>query len=217
MNSKIKVVRNVAAMACLGALVVAGCSTTGPERAARAAASMETVKAEVEKVNGQIDVTLAALNDLVSKPQENLKPQFDAYTQAVKELEAQAKLVGQRADDMRASGAAYFEAWEKSSTEITNPELRQHSEQRHAKLQQSFQTISEEYTQSQEKFGPFLASLADIQKLLSMDLTSNGLTLVTDLVKKANADGAAAKEEIEAVAKELGNVARLLAPPAPTS
>jgi hypothetical protein len=195
-----------------GALLLAAvatacsCSMTQEEQASQAASSMQKTRAEVQKTSDQIDVTLKALNDLVEKPQANLRPQYQAFTGTIEGLKAQANLVKTRADEMRAQGTAYFKDWEQDPDAPISPELKA-----------SYGNIAGEFTKARDAFNPFLDSLADIQKFLGMDLTGSGIVGVGDLAKQANANGAEVKARIQAVSKELDTVAKLLSPAKPAS
>jgi len=195
-----------------GALLLAavatayGCAATQGEQASLAAESMQKTQVEVQKVSDQIDVTLKALNDLVEKPQANLRPQYEAFTGTIDGLKAQAALVKKRADDMREQGTAYFKDWEKDPGAPISPELKA-----------SYANIAGEFTKARDAFNPFLDSLADTQKLLGMDLTGTGVVSVIGLAKEANANAQEVKARLQAVSKELDTVAKLLAPAKPAA
>lgn len=187
-----------------------GCSTTGPERAARAGESMQTVRGGIEKISAQVDKTVAALTDLVNNPQADLRPQFDAYTKELDELDTQRTLLKQRADAMRARRDEYFRGWKADTDEITNPELKEHAEARRAQLEERFQNIATSMEKAKELSEPLLAALHDAKALLSLDLTPKGVASLSDPVEKVNSTAEDLKEEINKILEELDGVAELL-------
>lgn len=194
-------------------LSLCGCSMTGPERADQAANGMQATGAQVEGLKAGIDGGLSTLNDLTQKPQADIKPQFDAFTKAVVELERQSKLIGQRSEEMRAKAGAYFKAWEEDIAKISSPDLRKHSTDRRATLLGSFEKAQTSCGKTREAFDKLVVDLRDIQKVLSLDLTKTGLGLVADQAKKANTDGAAVKKQLDGMAQELAEVAKSVKPP----
>jgi hypothetical protein len=182
-------------------VTVCGCSMTQKEQASMTAGSMQQTNAELMKVADQIDVTLAALNDLAENPQSNLKPQYETFAAAVAGLQTQADITKKRAEEMRAQGAAYFDAWNYDSDAPVSP-----------KVKASYDKIAQESAKARDAFNPFLVSLADIKKLVGMDITGTGVNLIQDLVKKANAEAQDVKASIQAVLTEVDTVSKLIAP-----
>jgi uncharacterized protein YhaN len=204
--------RLAAASFCLvAALALAsGCSSTGPERAVQATDSIDALVAEMAKVKGGVDQSLSALDNMVNKPSANLKGQFDAYSQSVAALDGHAKAVGDRVAAMKGRGDDYFKAWEETSASLSSEEMRQYSEERRGKLSAAYADIQEKTGKTKDDFGPFIASLKDIQTYLGLDLTANGLQGVGTLVEKAQAAGTKVKENIDAVTKDCETVKGLL-------
>jgi len=203
---------SAASFSFLAALaLVSGCSSTAPERAAMAVDSIDGLVSEMKNVQGGVDQALAALDALVSKPSDDLKGQFDAYTQSVAALDQHAKAVGDRAEAMKARGQEYFKGWEETSASLSSDEMRQYSEERRAKLNAAYSDIQEKTSEAKEEFAPFITSLKDVQSYLSLDLTTTGLQSVGDLAKKAKSQGADLKESIDSVVKDLETVRGLLA------
>ena len=188
-------------MAVVLIMAVVGCSMSQKEQAAVTAKSMQETNADLQKVIDQIDVTLAALNDLAEKPQSNLKPQYEAFTAAVAGLKTQADLTKKRAEEMRSQGTAYFDTWEEDPDAPISPEVKA-----------SYEKIADEAAKARDAFDPFLDSLADVQKLLGMDLTGSGVSLIQDLVKKANSEAQDVKKSLQTVLDEIDALSKTLSP-----
>lgn len=99
MSKNIGVMKYAALLAASATIFFAGgCKTTGTERAAKAAESLEAMQAEIGKANDQIGVSVAALNDLVKSPKEDPKPQYVAFTTAMDALDAQLEALKSRSE-----------------------------------------------------------------------------------------------------------------------
>lgn len=194
-----------------GLLVVSlGCSTTGQEQASQAATSLEETRTEIAGVSAALDKAVATLTDLAEKPQPDLKPQFDAYKASVEELDAQAKKVAASAQEMRARGEEYFKSWEKGLTDINNPELRQISADRRAALSGHYKRVTEGYQKAKEAFLPLFTQLNDVQRVLGLDLTDNGVKMAAASASEAKKSAAIVKKELSGVSAELDEMAKVL-------
>jgi hypothetical protein len=185
-----------------GAFVVLPGCASDPDRAGTSSA-MQSFALETAKVNDSIDGATQALKALMESPGESLKPSLSAYSNSLKVVEARASSVRKRAAEMKARGKEYFKAWESGSDTGL-------SKERHAQLTAAYGKIQEQMLSAKEAFGPYLASLQDIQKLVSMDLTEEGLASAEPLASKAQAGAAEVKARIHAVAEQVNAVSGLL-------
>ena len=207
--------RHIVAALAAGILIfqVAGCKTTGTERAARASESLAALQAEIQKTSDQLGVSVTALDDLVKNPNPDLKPQFDTFSKAMEVLEAQIAATRSRSEAMKARGKEYFTAWEEDSKALSSQEMREYSMERRSQLNATYDTIKAEVQSVGELGKPLMDALRDTRRVLSMDLTPAGLDLAKGPAEKATASAAELRTEIEKLQKDLDGVAKLLAPP----
>jgi hypothetical protein len=187
-----------------------GCSTTGQEKASQAATSLQETRTQIAGVETALDKAVSDLTDLAEQPKPDLKPQYDAYTASVTALESHAKAVAASAKEMRTLGEEYFKSWEKNLGDINNPELRQISADRRAKLSGHYQKVTEGYEKAKSAFDPLMVQLADVRKVLGLDLTDNGLKLAETSAKEAKRSAVGVKKELEGVRTELDELAKVL-------
>jgi Protein of unknown function (DUF2959) len=187
-------------IACVlsGALAALPACASSPDTAGTASA-MDSFALEMAKVNDSIDGATQALKTLMQSTGENVKSSFTAFSNSVKVVDARASNVRARADEMKTRGDEYFKAWESGSDTGM-------SKERHAELTSAYGKIKEEMLSAKEAFGPYLASLKDIQKLLSLDLTPQGLASAEPLASRAQADAADVKSRIKAVSEQVNAV-----------
>ena len=177
----------------------AGCSS-GPDAQATVD-SMGTFGLETAKVKDSIDDTIRALDVLSRAEASDIKVGFDAYAKSLVALDDQAKVVRGHAEEMKASGDAFFKEREASAT--VSPERR-------AELSASYTRIKENMALAKDKFTPFLASLKDIESYVSLDPSLKGINSMANLVKKAKDNGAQVKSSIEAVLLQVNSVRGML-------
>src|SRR5436305_1082466 len=75
----------------LAALPLGGCMSTGYNKSDATARSLEQAAVEVQAQSHALDVTVAALNDLVSNPAPDFRPQFITFSRSLDQLLASAK------------------------------------------------------------------------------------------------------------------------------
>src|ERR1043166_155224 len=74
----------------LAVLSLAGCSSTPYRKGDAAAMSLQDASSEVQGQSRALEVAMGTLDDLVTKPEMDLKPQFKRLSTAVDELTAHA-------------------------------------------------------------------------------------------------------------------------------
>jgi len=182
---------------------VTGCATANYNKSAATAATLNESSGLIAKGSTQIDLSLAALNDLVSNPQPDLRNQFQAYVSAVDALDATAKDVASENEAMKMQGAAYFNEWDQEIATIQNEDIRNRSETRRGEVAARFTRIGEQYDEARGAFLPYMSDLRDVQKFLSNDLTSGGLAAIKDAAAKAATDAVPVKESLARLSEQF--------------
>jgi hypothetical protein len=180
----------------IAAGLVTGCATTGYEKADSTATTLSMSSDMVAKGNVLIDETLVNLNDLVSHPGPDLHKQFNDFNNSVNELGLTARDITVKSERMKVQGAAYFKNWDNEMAKIKNEDIRQRSEARKNEVSAHFNRITRLYEEAKAAFVPYMSDLRDVQKFLSVDLTSGGLLAIRDIVAKATEHATPLKESI---------------------
>ena len=163
----------------------AGCQSTAYKKSDAAANSLERAAAEVQAETREIDVTLEALNDLVTNPAPDLKPQFVRFNTALDRLTASAQQTDATRLRMEQKSTEYFTAWDQQVPAINFGVIRERSEARRAEVTNHFYSVNSRYLDAQAVVWPLINYFKDIRKALSVDLTSAGLASVKDIVNNA--------------------------------
>jgi hypothetical protein len=215
-TKKLNFISNLVLAALLA--VVAGCKTSNYETGNATAEGLRASADKIQTAKGQLDSTLAALNDLVNNP-TNLPTQYTAFSSAVTGLQSSAKDVDAKVTDMRTKGAAYFQTWDEQLAQIKNEDIKSRSEARKKEVQDQFTKIKLSYTEIGDAYRPFISDLQDIQTALGTDLTAGGIAAIKGAAQKANQDAVPLKKAGDDLSSELTNlgVAMSASVPAPAA
>lgn len=183
-----------------------GCADKGYQKADIAAQALITAKAEASAAQIQLNKTVDLLDNLVNKPAADLKPQYQAYSDAVKQLTTQADKLHSRANAMSEKKAAWFKQWEAELQQIKDPTIRAASQTRVDAAKAEFTSVADAYRAVQQSFGPLRQHLQDVNTALSNDLTQGGVKSVQPIFVTIKADQAATNKDIDALSAQLSRV-----------
>ncbi|MHB8523890.1 MAG: DUF2959 family protein [Limisphaerales bacterium] len=191
---------------------IAGCASTGNDKAASTARSLAESSSMIVKGNTLIDQTLASLNDLVSNSNPDLRKQFKTFNSSVKDLGSTARDVSSKAAEMKSQGAAYFAMWDQETAKMQNEDIRNRSEARKDAVASRFARISQQYDETQTAFQPFMSDLHDVQKFLGTDLTAGGLAAIKEVAANATRDAMPLKESLRKLSDQFTSLGLSMSP-----
>jgi uncharacterized phage infection (PIP) family protein YhgE len=210
MNTNKLMVNLCAFAVVIGSLT--GCATANYNKSASTAATLNKSSEMITQGSVQIDASLAALNDLVTNPQPDLRNQFQTYVSSVDALDATAKDVASENEAMKLQGAAYFNEWDNETATIHNEDIRNRSEARRNEVAAHFASISAQYDETRSAFLPYMSDLRDVQKFLANDLTSGGLAAIKEPAAKATTDATAVKESLDRLSDQFKDLGASMSP-----
>jgi hypothetical protein len=206
----------LAAAVAVAGVWLAGCRTTVYRQGDRAAGSAQMAALEVQTQGQNLGAIMTTLSNLVYQPAADLKPQFQAFSSALDRLVAATQHGGMTGTHLVRSNAAFFAAWTKQLTTITNADVRSRSEARKKEVNDQFNAAHKQYAQAQGALCSLVDYLQDVRKALSMDLTANGLEAAKPLVSTASTDAgqvqtalAQARTELTALGTAMSSVSGL--------
>ena len=205
-------------MAASLALALTGCDSMGYQKGSKTGADIQAAANRIAALPNSIDQTIAALNDLVEKPQPDLRPQFKAFSSQLAEMSSEAKDIAAKRRSMAEEGKRFFAKWDEELAKIQNENIKARAQSRKQEVTQKLQAIKQSYAEAETAFEPFLADLKDVQKYLSVDLTSGGIAAMKSTAAKATKESVPLKQTISRLAsdfKSLGLAMSPVTPPAP--
>src|ERR1051325_7969749 len=174
----------------LALLSLAGCSSTPYRKGDAAAMSLQDASSEVQGQSRALEVAMGTLDDLVNKPEMDLKPQFKRFSKAVDTLAAYARRNNRSEARVSRKSAAYFEEWNKQLASMNYDVVRERSQARKNEVTKYLDSVDQRYREAQDAMGPLLSYLYDVRKALDNDLTPGGVESIKPIAGKAreNAD-----------------------------
>lgn len=192
----------------------AACASSTPDRAAKAASSLEVMHGNSAKARAQIDTVLTSLDALLNAPADRLRETYDRYDRDVKQMNAYAADMRENDADLRTNGNSYLKQWQRDASNVSDPELRALSEQRRDQIVRSTQDMRANVTEAAGSFAAFLRDINDIQKVIGNDLTPAGQWNVkqTTVAQTARSEGARVKMAVQKAENAIAGVRTQITP-----
>ena len=212
MQRSVCTVRTVVTLfGCLALLT--GCSSNGKpaKESAQTVQGLGDTRKALVRAKEQVNETTAAMNALASGGGD-MKSNYARFSQAVAETQRQGEMARKRGADMREQADAYIASWQREMADVDNPELRAGVEARRERVRQNFDGIRTSAHAARDAYEPYMKDLQDIQKVLAMDLTPQGVQTVRPVIDKANADARIVNERLDALIGKLDNVSAGMTP-----
>jgi hypothetical protein len=170
------------------AVFLACCKSPAYNQGNMTAADIQTTADRMAVMPDQINKTMASLNDLVQNPQADLRPQYEQFAANLDQTDSLSKEIATARKAMGEKGKEYLARWDEQIAQIQNPDIKARSQARRDDVAQRLMAIKAGYTESCSAFKPLMADLTDVQKYLSVDLTTAGIATIKDPVAKASRD-----------------------------
>lgn len=178
-------------------ITAVACSTTGMQRSEEVQSNMQTVDNDIKLIVVQLDAIGSSLDELTRPGQSDVKRAFDVFSNNVSKIEKMEKDFSKHADQMTKSGKTYFEAWDKNKNQYDNPEIQRNSDARRATLGRTYDKIGENNQGVKEAFRVYVSDITEIEKYVSNDLTTKGITSIASLSDKTVRNGDHLKNEMK--------------------
>ena len=174
------------------------------------AASIRKAREEASSTAQQLNTTLSTLNTLVFDTKGDLTTAYKDFEAQIPNTKAAAETTRARLAKMTEEKGKYFGAWEQTINSINNKSLQSKAKKRMESADKSYSRIESALTEAGEKFRPFLSDLADVQKVLSHDVTKNGIKSVKGTVRDANFNYKSVSNAINDALKEMQKMEKAL-------
>jgi hypothetical protein len=195
--------RVIQVFTCVALLSVCSCASTNYKKADAASESLQKAGRQIQAESYTIDLTLAALDDLVNKPAADLKPQFERFNASLDRLVAASNRAQKAADTAHKKSADYFENWDKQTADIKFDAVRDQSVSRKTQVSNEFSTLDQRYSENQAVMEPLISYLQDIRTALSTDLTAGGIQSVKPLADNAQQNARKVQAALARLSNEL--------------
>jgi len=183
----------------------AACATSTPDRAVKAASSLEVMQDNSSRARAQIDTVLTSLETMLNASPDHLREAYDRYDKDVKQMNAYAADMRENDADLRSNGNAYLAQWQRDASNVSDPELRAVAEQRRSQIARSSEEMRSKVTLAAGSFAMFLRDINDIKKVIGNDLTPVGQRNVrnTAVAQTANTEASRVKAAVHSAEQAI--------------
>jgi FtsZ-binding cell division protein ZapB len=190
------------------------CATSAPDRAAKAASSLDVMQQNSAKARAQIDTVLVSLDTMLNAPADRLRETYDRYDKDVKKMNQYADAIRENDTDLRKNGNTYLAQWQRDSSKVSDPELRALAQQRRDQVARSSQSMRSTLTSAAGSFEAFLRDINDIHKVIGNDLTLTGQANIkqTTVAQTAQSEGARVKIAIRDAEQAIDSLRSQITP-----
>jgi hypothetical protein len=195
-------------------LLFVACASSAPDRAAKAASSLDVMQQNSSKARAQIDTVLSSLDTMLNAPADRLREAYDRYDKDVKKMNQYADAIRENDTDLRKNGNTYLAQWQRDASNVSDPELRAIAEQRRGQIAQSSQSMRSTLTSAAGSFEAFLRDINDIRKVMGNDLTLTAQANVkqTTVAQTAGSNGDRVKSAIRDAERALESLRSQITP-----
>ena len=154
-----------------------GCSTTA-SLPPNIAMGLEGLRNEGVSLRGQVEKTVGALNELMSKPQVDLSTQYQSYTHELGILENKLEQAREQRTATENVVREQFLAWDENLKKLRNEQTRASAAERRAATDATYSAIQQKIAELKKEWTPFVNDLKDIRQYLKSDLSKEGLQVM---------------------------------------
>jgi len=169
--------RSILASVAVGIVVSmfsVGCSTPA-SLPPSVAVGLDGLRNEAVSLRGQIEKTVGALKEMMSKPQVDLSPQYQSFTHELGILEAKVEEARQQRAGTETIVKDQFKAWDENLKQLRNEESRQRAAERRADTEATYSGIQQKIAELKKEWTPFITDIKDTRQYLKSDLSKEGL------------------------------------------
>jgi ElaB/YqjD/DUF883 family membrane-anchored ribosome-binding protein len=171
----------------VGASLVGVAQDEGVKQVQQLIKKANSVIESITAAKVQLQKTMEAYNAVLAP---DVKDRRDAYKKLQKEMATSDKKraeVSTRANEMNTEADKLFKSWEGSTAAISDPDLRQRSEQRLTAVKERFGEIRTNGQKASELYATFMKSLQDQVTFLGHDLNPSAVAALKPNAEKLNA------------------------------
>jgi Protein of unknown function (DUF2959) len=189
MNRRPSMTRTVIGVSLMivGASLVGVAQDEGVKQVQQLIKKANSVIESITAAKVQLQKTMEAYNAVLAP---DVKDRRDAYKKLQKEMATSDKKraeVSTRANEMNTEADKLFKSWEGSTAAISDPDLRQRSEQRLTAAKERFGEIRTNGQKASELYATFMKSLQDQVTFLGHDLNPSAVAALKPNAEKLNA------------------------------
>lgn len=160
---------------------------------------MSKTSEDVDNYVAQLDKTEEALSSVSQAQSKDLKKRYESFSKEVINLEGAQKHTTADIDQMKSTGTQYFDAWDTSIAEMSNPELKQASVERRSKIMKEHDDLAVSLSDVGNQLPALMSDLHDLKTFMEADLSTETVGKAGGMIQKSRADSQALRTKIAGV------------------
>jgi len=198
-----------------GALVLRPTSTpaqTGPEDTQKFLKTVEATVKAIGESRAQLQKAVATYNSIIEMTAPDLKTAYRDLGRDITDSEKKVAAGRPKVEEMNNASNAYFAARNASVQAISDPDLRQRSEERLNAAYEQFQKISAAGRDTRQLFDTLVIDAKNQSTFLGHDLNASAIASLKPDAAKFNARSAAIFEKVDGVTRAFDEYIASLKP-----
>lgn len=183
-------------------VTLAGCSSSGQDRAATASRSVSTATTQAQDLGRHVDAVVNALGPFQSG-QGDLKQAYQALSTAASNLDTAVATVNKEVAAARTAGDRYAADWEKRLSTVTDADIAASSAARLDQLRAGIERLALADTEFKTTSTAFTSQLKDLRTALDLDLSAGGVAALRNALAANVAAAPALKQRAATLADRL--------------
>ncbi len=194
--------RNPSLVLVIILVTLAGCSSSGQDRAATVSRSVSTAAVQAQDLSRQVDAVVNALGPFLSG-QGDLKQAYQALSTAASNLDTAVATVNKEVAAARTAGDRYAADWEKRLSTVTDADIAASSAARLDQLRAGIERLALADTEFKTTSTAFTSQLKDLRTALDLDLSAGGVASLRNALAANVAAAPALKQRAATLADRL--------------
>jgi hypothetical protein len=166
---------------------------------------MSGLSKSVTTYSTQLNSLVKSLEALRADNGKGLAKAYESFQKNSLGLEKSRKETNAKIEEMSSKRNAYFGAWEKADSTISDPRIKQASQDRRAKVLADHTALGLQAQQTRKELDGFLNKVADLRKFLGANLTTTSVAAAKEPIEEALGQGRTLSPAVGSMAKKLAD------------
>lgn len=194
------------------AIVLSGCATTGPQRAAKLVSRVDDSRQTLQQTKTHIQDTLAIAATMGQAQGAKLESDLGRLDSQVKDTGENIIDFRKRMVEMNKTSDEFFTSWAMELDKYATDEFRKRSAARLEETRGRYKRVVTAMQKPDEQLNPFWAQLHDLSLFLNHNPNPEGVASIEKTLKKLNAEATKLYKLIDAAVAEANNFAVSIGP-----
>lgn len=182
-------------------------SVAGHDRMGSLADQYGALAASITELKTEVAAAVTALDELPRDNASGARSAFSDLTEAAAEIGPQLIALKQSTGTAQLAAKSHFETWASQNATITDDKLKARANERHSDVSGSLKGLDEQSQKSFVMADGFVASLQDLQKYLTNDLSPAAVGGAADLIARTRGDGDRLAVSLDALSLDVARYA----------